>query len=257
MEYIVISIVALFASGLTLFSGFGLGTILLPAFAFFFPIDTAVALTAIVHLLNNLFKVYLVGKHASWKIVLKFGIPAFFAALLGAELLIIFSEMDPVYSYTLADKTYFITPVKLTIAFLMVVFAIIETYPALEKIKLGEKWLPVGGLLSGFFGGLSGHQGALRSAFLLKYGLTKEVFIATGILIATIIDVSRIFIYSSRFSMEMSGDNITILVVAVLAAFLGAFIGSRLMKKITMRGVQFLVAILLILIAIGLALGII
>ena len=174
MEYVVISIVALFASGLTLFSGFGLGTILLPAFAFFFPIDTAVALTAIVHLLNNLFKVYLVGKHASWKIVLKFGIVAFFAAMLGAELLIYFSEMDPIYSYTFSDKTYFITPVKLTIALLMVIFAIVETYPALEKIKLGEKWLPVGGFLSGFFGGLSGHQGALRSAFLLKSAIVKN-----------------------------------------------------------------------------------
>lgn len=41
-------------------------------------------------------------------------------------------------------------------------------------------WLPLGGLLSGFFGGLSGNQGALRSAFLLKAGLSKEAFIATG-----------------------------------------------------------------------------
>jgi acyl-CoA reductase-like NAD-dependent aldehyde dehydrogenase len=42
-------------------------------------------------------------------------------------------------------------------------------------------YLPVGGLLSGFFGGLSGHQGALRSVFLLRAGLTKESFIATGV----------------------------------------------------------------------------
>lgn len=64
MEYLVICLSALVASGLTLFSGFGLGTILLPVFAIFFPIDVAVALTAIVHLLNNFFKLMLLGKHA-------------------------------------------------------------------------------------------------------------------------------------------------------------------------------------------------
>jgi hypothetical protein len=35
-------------SGLTLFSGFGLGTVLMPAFAVFFPVPTAIAATAVV-----------------------------------------------------------------------------------------------------------------------------------------------------------------------------------------------------------------
>ena len=56
MDYVIISIVALLVSGLTFFSGFGLGTLLMPAFALFFPIEVAVAATAIVHLANNIFK---------------------------------------------------------------------------------------------------------------------------------------------------------------------------------------------------------
>jgi uncharacterized membrane protein YfcA len=47
---------ALAASLLTLISGFGLGTLLLPVFALFFPLELAVGMTAVVHLLNNLFK---------------------------------------------------------------------------------------------------------------------------------------------------------------------------------------------------------
>jgi hypothetical protein len=39
--------VAFAVSGLTLFPGFGLGTLLMPAFALFFPIEVAVAATAI------------------------------------------------------------------------------------------------------------------------------------------------------------------------------------------------------------------
>lgn len=72
------------ASVLTFFSGFGLGTVLLPAFAAFFSIELAVVMTAIVHLLNNHFKLMLVGKSAHWQTVFCFGLPAVVAALLGA-----------------------------------------------------------------------------------------------------------------------------------------------------------------------------
>ena len=54
MEFLIIAIVACGASLLTFFSGFGLGTILTPVFIFFFPLDVAIALTGIVHFLNNL-----------------------------------------------------------------------------------------------------------------------------------------------------------------------------------------------------------
>ena len=56
MDFLLIGLVAFLASGLTLYSGFGLGTVLLPAFALFFPVEVAVAATGTVHLLNNLFK---------------------------------------------------------------------------------------------------------------------------------------------------------------------------------------------------------
>jgi hypothetical protein len=59
VKYFVICSSAFLASGLTLFSGFGLGTLLLPVMVLFFPIDLAIALTAVVHALNNLFKCWL------------------------------------------------------------------------------------------------------------------------------------------------------------------------------------------------------
>lgn len=66
MDYALIAATAFVASGLTLFSGFGLGTVLLPAFALFLPVPAAIAATAVVHLLNNLFKGGLVGRNADW-----------------------------------------------------------------------------------------------------------------------------------------------------------------------------------------------
>ena len=90
MTAIAVCLIAFGASALTFFSGFGLGTLLLPAFAFFYPIEIAVASTAVVHFLNGLFKLLLVGRHADRRTVLRFGIPAIPAAFLGAWLLLRF-----------------------------------------------------------------------------------------------------------------------------------------------------------------------
>jgi len=92
---------------------------------------------------------------------------------------------------------------------------------------------------------------------LLRTGLTKETFIATGIVIACIIDVSRLFVYSSRFASLNLQENYLLLIAATLSAFLGAYLGRRLLKKITMKFVQITVSVLLFLIAIGLGMGII
>lgn len=67
--YIVVSLAALFAAGLTLYSGFGLGTLLLPVFALFFPAEVAVVATAMVHGANNVFKVSLLGRQADREVV--------------------------------------------------------------------------------------------------------------------------------------------------------------------------------------------
>jgi len=79
--------VALLVSALTLFSGFGLGTLLMPAFALLFPVEVAIAATAIVHLATNLLKVGLVGRKATAGIVLRFALPAAVMAMIGALLL--------------------------------------------------------------------------------------------------------------------------------------------------------------------------
>lgn len=256
MEYVLLSIVALLASVLTFFSGFGLGTILTPAFALFFPVEIAIALTGVVHFLNNIFKLFLVGKHADKEVLIRFGIPAVLAAFAGAWLLTEISSMNSLYDYTIGNKQFYITPVKLCIALLLIVFALMELLPTLEKMKIGKDKLPLGGVLSGFFGGLSGNQGALRSAFLVNAGLSKEAFIATGVVIACCIDITRLSVYSSRFLGADLQNNLVLVIVATLSAFAGAFIGNKLLKKITLTLVQKIVAVLLILIALGMATGV-
>ncbi|MDX9701516.1 MAG: sulfite exporter TauE/SafE family protein [Candidatus Auribacterota bacterium] len=257
MSIIVICAVALVASCLTFFSGFGLGTILMPAFLLFFPIDTAIALTAVVHLLNNVLKLIILFKKAEWNIVFKFGAPAFVSSYLGAKALFMLEGVKPLLIYELFGREMTVTPVKLTLAVVIASFVVFESLPLFKRISFPPEYLPAGGFLSGFFGGLSGHQGALRSMFLLKCGLDKEAYIATGVIIACLVDFSRIFVYWGYLMKSQYQDYSTLMILAVLSAFTGVFAGSRLMKKITMATVQVIVSIMLLAISILLGFGII
>ncbi|MFM1874747.1 MAG: hypothetical protein RL266_484 [Bacteroidota bacterium] len=257
MEHVVIGGVAAFASLLTFFSGFGLGTILTPAFMLFFPIEVAIALTGIVHLLNNLFKMGLVGLKANWQVVQSFGLPAIVGAFIGAYVLLHFSSSEPLTSYQAFGKTFELFTVKLLVAALMAFFAIFELVPSLKKMEFDKNKLVFGGLISGFFGGLSGHQGALRSAFLIRYGLGKEAFIATGIVIASLIDITRLGLYFSRMKEIDILANAPILTTAIVSAFLGAYFGQKLLKKVTLGFVQWTVAIMILALSVLLALGVI
>ncbi|MBI4208283.1 MAG: sulfite exporter TauE/SafE family protein [Deltaproteobacteria bacterium] len=255
MEYGIIGIASFVTAGLTLFSGFGLGTLLMPVFAIFFEVNIAIALTAIVHFLNNLFKLTLLGRHADKKAVLQFGLPALLSAFVGAWLLLWLSHQTPLQRYTLWGHELQITSLNLIIAGLMILFVIYDLSPRMAKISFGEKALPIGGILSGFLGGLSGHQGALRAAFLLRLGLSKESFIGTGVVIACLVDLSRISVYSSQLLLKNMNSHTPLLLTAATSAFLGSYLGNRLLKKVTLRGIQITVSSMLFLIAMGLALG--
>ena len=260
MAYLVVAVTAFLAAGLTLFSGFGLGTLLLPVLALFFPIEVAVAGTAAVHLLNNLFKLTLIGKDARLRVVLTFGVPAALAAMAGAWLLTRLAEMPVLLRYELAGHEAEVTAVRLVVAALIFAFAVVDLLPGKTGVAFGPRWMPVGGLLSGLFGGLSGHQGALRSVFLIKAGLTKEEFIGTSATIAVLVDISRIAVYGVSFlasSVLVLGESggYALLAVGTASAFAGSFAGTRLVKRVTLVTLQRCVGALLLLVAVAMGSG--
>lgn len=260
IEYAVICTVAIVVSALTLFSGFGLGTLLMPAFALFFPISVAVAGTAVVHLVNNLFKVVLVGKHASVRVVIRFAVPAAIFAALGAFALGYMSEMGPLVRYHVGGRSFEITAVKLVIAALIATFSLLDLLPRFQDLAFDQRYVPLGGAISGFSGGLSGLQGALRSAFLIRAGLDKDQFIATGVVSAVVVDISRLAIYGVTFfsqhftALGRHGES-GLVVAGILCAWLGSFIGVRLLRKITLKTLQMIVGGMLLVLSAALGIG--
>ena len=247
MEYLIISITVLFGAGLTFFSGFGLGTLMLPVFSIFFPLPIAIGATAVVHFANNIFKFGLVYKHIHYPTLLRFGIPALIFALVGSFLLKFIGDIDIVHSYEMNGHVYEMTYLKIVIGSLMLFFAWFDLDPRFANLQVKKEWIPLGGALSGFFGGVSGHQGAFRSAFLTKAGLTKEQFIGTSNAIALIIDLSRIIVYIETINFAALSDEKGILGAGILFAFVGTYFGKELVKKTTLKGIQKVVGALLFL----------
>ena len=257
MEIIIISLVAFLVAILTFFSGFGLGTILTPVFMIFFPVELAIALTGFVHFFNNIYKLFLVSRHANKEVLIRFGIPAVVAALAGSLVLINITDLQPLFSYDALGKHFEVYPVKFIISILLIIFASVDLIPYFNKLQFSKDKLSIGGALSGFFGGLSGNQGALRSAFLIKAGLSKEAFIGTAVVVSVFVDFTRLSVYATRFAKSGLTDNLTLVICATLAGISGSYLGNRLLKKVTLGFLQITVAIMLIIISLALGAGII
>lgn len=253
VELLIVCGAAFAASLLTLFSGFGLGTLLMPVIAIFFPLDLAIAMTALVHLANNLFKFVLLGRQANVRLLWQFGLPAVLAALAGAWLLSQLGAQPALCQYSMLSQHFEILPIKLVVGVLIIVFVLLELSPRFATVQLAPQWLPLGGLISGFFGGLSGHQGALRTMFLRKTGLDKNAFVATTVVLAVMVDLARMAVYGSQ--LPLLQVDWSLVLVACIAAFAGAYLGKKLLQKTTLATLQLLVSMLLLLLAVALIAG--
>lgn len=257
MIYIIVILASLFFSALTFFSGFGLATVLTPIFILFFPAPIAISLVAVVHFLNNIFKFILTSKNINKEIILKFGSTGILGAVIGSFTLLAIAKSSFTISYNLFNHNFHVELVNFIVGILILFFAFLELLPQISKLSLNKNLLFLGGMLSGFFGGLSGHQGAFRSIFLIKYNLSKEQFVATGILSACLIDIVRISVYGVNFLDKVASENFYLLAAAVISAFAGSYIANRYMQKITIKLIQNIIMILLIVISAGLITGLI
>jgi hypothetical protein len=257
LDLIIILLVVLVGSLLSFFSGFGLGTILLPTFALFFSIELAIFATAIVHFFNSFFKFTFVYRSINFRLLLKFGGTAIPFALLGAWIL---KKIDKSILFIHYDFPFYqqdVSLIQFSIGVVMISFALVEFFLKKKQFNTSETWLYFGGALSGFFGGFSGHQGALRAMFLSKTDITKEEFVATSSTIGLLIDITRIGVYFSYIPILVSSSIHYTLVTAIIVAFCGSYIGSKILQKTTMKIIQLVVSILLLLIGILLILGLI
>lgn len=184
--------------------------------ALFFDVKVAIFLAAIVHFFNNMSRLALYHPEIKWKVIKRFGVLSIIGAFIGS------------FSQIYVDSTW----LKVGVGLFLVIYASLSLIPHNIKLELPHSVDVVGGFLSGLIGGLIGNQGAIRSLYLLNYGLEKKELIASSALIAIIIDSSRIPVYAYT-NYQYLQENIVLLSLIIVSSILGTVLGSRILPKVS------------------------
>jgi len=216
IEYLVlVALGAFIAAALTVPAGFGLSTVLTPLVLLLIPPHEAIAVVAIVHGAHNAGKLALLWENVDLEAFKRYGVWLILGSVVGA---------------LLQSRV----PQRPLLGILGIALIV------LPALTLSEKWtgymMPesndrVGGFGSGFMGGLSGHQGALRAMFLSRRIPNKMSYAATASILALCVDLSRIPVYLFYRSEEVF-SHYGLTVVLVISALLGARLGKVWLKNI-------------------------
>jgi len=208
-------LVAALAGGVAAVSGFGIGSLLTPLFAGRYGAKLAVAIVSVPHLVATAARFFGLRQHLDRRVFLNFGILSAAGGLLGA--LLNARANSPMLAIVFGG---------------LLIFAGISGLTGfIDRMHFGRRMAWVAGALSGFFGGLVGNQGGIRSAALLGFDIRKETLVATATAVALMVDGARMPVY---LTLETRGvlSAWPVLVTSVIGVLLGTFWGVRLLRRI-------------------------
>ena len=203
-----------FAAALTVPAGFGLATMITPIVFLWLEPHEAVAVVGIVHGSHNAWKLKVLRSSIDYSAVRRYGWAMVVGALIGAAL----------------NTAVEADPLLLIVGVALVVLPLLSMSERWTNVRLPDAEDRIGGFGSGFFGGLTGHQGALRAMFLQKRLPNKTEYAATAAVLALVVDVTRVPVYVALEGWQIL-DAGWLIVGLVLAAVLGVQLGKRWLKK--------------------------
>lgn len=208
--------------------GFGIGSVLTPLLAQQVGMPLAVAAVAIPHAVATAVRCWRLRSAIDMRILREFGILSAIGGLTGALVGTQVSER------------------LLTI----VLGVLLLATSAAALSNWSSRWKPSGvmvwlfGLASGFFGGIAGNQGGLRSAALLSWRLSPAAFVATATATGLLVDAARTPIYIWRAGDALLGLQIPI-AVSSIGVLAGTIAGERLLLGLSPDRFRRLVGVLI------------
>jgi uncharacterized membrane protein YfcA len=216
--FVAVFIVAVFSGATATVVGFGIGSLLTPLLALRFGATTAVALVTLPHAAATAVRCWRLRRHIDRTVLVRFGVLSAAGALAGA---LIYTRLGP-------------GPLTRILGGLLLLTAVAQL------TGWASRWQPHGpvvalfGLGSGFFGGIAGNQGGLRSAALIAFELSPRGFVATATAIGLLVDAARTPVY-----LWHSGPVLLTLwppiIIATVGVLIGTVIGERMLLGLSRR----------------------
>jgi len=192
-----------------------------PIFLLWFEPHHAIAGVAIVHGAHNAAKSRMLRTHIDRNALRRFGWALLLGALIGALLQTVIPP----------------DPLLLLVGIALIVLPLLKISESWTNLRLPEAEDRIGGFGSGFLGGLTGHQGALRAMFLRQRLPDKAEYAATAAILALVVDFTRIPVYLWNDTTVLT-VNPLLLVGFVVTALVGAQIGRVWLEKWKSNDIQ-------------------
>jgi uncharacterized membrane protein YfcA len=207
--------VALLAGGTATITGFGIGSFLTPLLALRLGTQLAVAAVGVPHAAGTALRCVRLRHAIDWPVLLRFGIPSAAGGLAGA-----------LWQGELSNLILI-----RVLGGLLVLAGVSGLADLTVRVRLRGPWAMLGGLLSGFFGGLVGNQGGIRSAALLGVSLPPERFVATATASALVVDAVRLPVYLYHSGGELL-RHVPLLGLAIAGVLAGTLYGERVLRRL-------------------------
>ncbi|HEU5217420.1 MAG TPA: sulfite exporter TauE/SafE family protein [Gemmatimonadales bacterium] len=204
-------VAAVFSGATASVVGFGIGSLLTPLLAARLGTGIAVAAVMIPHAAATALRCWRLRSRIDRAVLLRFGLLSAAGGLLGALL----------YARIGAS------------ALTRILGGLLLLTALAQLTGWAARWHPRGALVgllgigSGFFGGLAGNQGGLRSAALTAFGMTPAVFVATATATGLLVDLARAPVY-----LWLAGPRLLELWQPIGIAAAGVLVGTLLGERI-------------------------
>jgi uncharacterized membrane protein YfcA len=232
---ILVGVISFLAGAISAVAGFGIGSILTPLLGLGIGVKLAVAAAAIPHFAGNALRLWTLRDRIDKSVLKTFGLMSAAGALLGAIL----------HAIAAAPA------LKIVMAVILIAAGALGVLGWMERLRLGRRGAWVAGGVSGFLGGLVGNQGGIRAAAMLALNVRKEVFVATAVAIALVVDGARLPVYAFSVGRQLVGMW-PLLLTSTAGVIVGTLFGKVLLGRVPESAFRRVVSALLI--ALGVAL---
>ncbi len=234
IEYLAFVALALAGSLLAAVFGFGSALLMLTAGPYLIPVTDAIALSAVLFAASTLTKTLLYWRLIEWRIVLLMSVASVPFAWIGAELVPL---TDPLW-------------LRRMLGAMVLLYLALETTNALPRFKIGTAGLIAGSAAYGFASGLVGTGSLIKVVMFREMNISKQAFVGAMAATSVLASFSKIASYSQAGLLH--ADLMPVIIALSVMALAGALIGRRFLVRISTRGFEIGLRIILAVMATGL-----